>query len=106
MTKMTRKIDICRTELGFSEVNFALFRSCCPVLSKRKETSTDLNTTLQSVCCGLCQHADFSASLKAHRFTKSNYYHMGTFKTSKEGNELEMKEHGKVSCTKINGKSN
>lgn len=86
MIKMAHQIDICRSEPGFSEVSFALFRSCCLVLSKEKETSTDLITTLQSACFGLCQHADFNASLKEHRFTKSNYNHMGTFKASKEGN--------------------
>lgn len=103
----------CNTELtfagqnqDFSEVSFALFRSCSPVLSIKKEISTDLNTTLQSICCGLCQHDDFYASLKEHRFTKSNCNHMGTFKAGKEENELKMKEHGKVSYTKINSKSN
>lgn len=101
--KWQTKLTFAGQKLGFSEVSFALFRSCSPVLSIKKETSTGSTTTLQSVCCVLCQHADFYAPLKEHRFTKSSYNHKGPFK---EENELKMKEHGKVSCTEINGKSN
>lgn len=83
---------------GFSEVSFALFIHPSPVLSVKKETSKNLNTTLQSVCCGPRQRTDLCASFKTHGFSKNNYNHMGTFKAVKEDNELKKKEPGKVSC--------
>lgn len=62
-----------------------------------KETSTNLNTSLQSFRCGPHKHTDLYASFKEHGITKSNYNHMGTFKAVKEENDLKMKEPGKVS---------
>lgn len=54
------------------------------VLLVEKETPTNLNAILQSICCGALQRVELHASFRKHGFAKRNYKHVGKFEAVKE----------------------
>lgn len=53
-----------------------------------KETSTNLNTILHTICSGPLQCAELHASIRKQGFAKSNYKHVGKFEAVKEEKAL------------------